>query len=87
MAEKSKKTAKVVPLKNRKCPTCGAPAAVEFKPFCCKRCADVDLGRWLNGGYRIPTDEAPSDVPGDVPDDVPEDVQDDTPSGDGPGGS
>ncbi len=82
MVEKSKKTAKVVPLKNCKCPTCGAPAVVEFKPFCCKRCADVDLGRWLNGGYRIPTDEAP----GDVPDDVPGDVQDDTPGGGGPGG-
>ncbi len=69
MAEKSKKTAKVVALKNRKCPTCGAPAAVEFKPFCSKRCSDVDLGRWLNGDYRIPTDEAPGDVPGDVQDD------------------
>lgn len=79
MAEKSGKTAKVVPLKNRKCPNCGAPAVAEFEPFCCKRCSDVDLGRWLNGGYRIPTDEAPGDVPGDVPDDVPGGVQDDTP--------
>ena len=61
MAEKSKKTAKVVPLKNRKCPTCGAPAAVEFKPFCCKRCADVDLGKWLNGSYRIPSED-PEDL-------------------------
>ena len=81
MAEKSKKTAKVVPLKNRQCPTCGAPAAAEFKPFCSKRCADVDLGRWFNEGYRIPTDEVPGDIPGDVPGDVP----DDTPGGDGPG--
>jgi endogenous inhibitor of DNA gyrase (YacG/DUF329 family) len=67
MAEKSEKKAKVVPLKNPKCPNCGAPAAVEFKPFCSKRCADLDLGRWLNEDYRIPTNEAPSDVPGDMP--------------------
>jgi len=61
MTEKPKKTAKVVPLRNRGCPTCGAPAAAEFKPFCSKRCADVDLGRWFNEGYRIPTDEAPGE--------------------------
>ncbi len=79
MAEKSEKTAKVVPLKNRKCPNCGAQAMAEFEPFCCKRCSDVDLGRWLNGDYRIPTDEAPGDTPdGDGP-------GDDGPS-DGPGG-
>jgi endogenous inhibitor of DNA gyrase (YacG/DUF329 family) len=28
-----------------------------YRPFCSKRCADVDLGRWLKGGYAIPTDE------------------------------
>jgi len=36
------------------CPTCGKPAAEEFKPFCSKRCADIDLNRWLKGGYIIP---------------------------------
>ena len=39
---------------DRKCPICGKPAVVEFKPFCSKRCADVDLNRWLNGSYVIP---------------------------------
>ena len=36
-----------------------------YKPFCSKRCADVDLGRWLKGGYAIPTDEPvpDSDLP------------------------
>lgn len=52
---------KVVPLKRAKCPTCGKPATPGAKPFCSKRCADIDLGRWLNGGYRIPTDETPGD--------------------------
>jgi len=37
-----------------KCPLCGKPSAAGFKPFCSKRCADLDLGRWLKGGYAIP---------------------------------
>ncbi|HEX4636488.1 MAG TPA: DNA gyrase inhibitor YacG [Rhizomicrobium sp.] len=36
------------------CPTCGKPSAEAFKPFCSKRCADIDLNRWLKGGYIIP---------------------------------
>lgn len=35
------------------CPICGRPVVAEFKPFCSKRCADVDLSRWLGGVYRI----------------------------------
>jgi hypothetical protein len=40
-----------------KCPICGKPTAPEYHPFCSKRCADVDLQRWLSGGYAIPTVE------------------------------
>lgn len=29
-----------------------------FKPFCSQRCADLDLGQWLTGGYAIPTEES-----------------------------
>lgn len=36
------------------CPICGKPCVVEYRPFCSKRCADVDLGRWLKGDYAIP---------------------------------
>ncbi len=36
------------------CPICGQPAMAEHKPFCSRRCADIDLGRWLKEGYRIP---------------------------------
>ena len=32
-----------------------------YKPFCSKRCADIDLGRWLKEGYRVPTDEGPGE--------------------------
>ena len=38
----------------RKCPICSKPAVMAFKPFCSKRCADVDLNRWLTGSYVIP---------------------------------
>jgi endogenous inhibitor of DNA gyrase (YacG/DUF329 family) len=40
-----------------KCPICGKAVVEEFRPFCSKRCANVDLGRWLGGGYRIETEE------------------------------
>lgn len=37
-----------------KCPICSKPAAQEYRPFCSRRCADVDLQRWLVGRYAIP---------------------------------
>lgn len=40
-----------------KCAICGKPQDPKFKPFCSKRCADVDLNRWLSGGYAIPAAE------------------------------
>jgi endogenous inhibitor of DNA gyrase (YacG/DUF329 family) len=39
----------------RKCPLCGKPAHERYRPFCSKRCADVDLNRWLKGSYAIPS--------------------------------
>ena len=36
------------------CPLCSKPSAAGFAPFCSKRCADIDLGRWLKGTYVIP---------------------------------
>ena len=50
------------------CPTCGAPAAAPAapggktpRPFCSRRCADVDLGRWFQGRYAIPAVDAADD--------------------------
>jgi endogenous inhibitor of DNA gyrase (YacG/DUF329 family) len=37
-----------------KCPICGQPSAERYAPFCSRRCADVDLSRWLRGAYVIP---------------------------------
>ncbi|MGU3493324.1 DNA gyrase inhibitor YacG [Xanthobacteraceae bacterium A53D] len=36
------------------CPICSKPAVEKYRPFCSKRCADVDLNRWLTGAYAIP---------------------------------
>lgn len=69
MAKQSKAVAKVVPLKVRKCPICGKPAQRAHQPFCSGRCADIDLGRWLNEDYRIPTSETPSEQVDDGVDD------------------
>jgi endogenous inhibitor of DNA gyrase (YacG/DUF329 family) len=55
-----------------KCPICGKEGAQAYRPFCSKRCADIDLGRWLKESYRVPTEEAPGD--------------DDGSGGDGPAG-
>jgi endogenous inhibitor of DNA gyrase (YacG/DUF329 family) len=38
----------------RLCPICRRPAEGQYRPFCSKRCADIDLGRWLGEAYRIP---------------------------------
>jgi endogenous inhibitor of DNA gyrase (YacG/DUF329 family) len=45
-----------------KCPICGRPTEPAHKPFCSRRCADVDLHRWLSGVYRVPTEERPTDA-------------------------
>jgi len=50
------------------CPICGKPHDARFSPFCSRRCADIDLGRWLKGGYAIPgrpdeDDETASKLP------------------------
>ncbi len=49
------------PNRGPSCPICGRPAVQDARPFCSRRCADVDLGRWLKGVYRVPTDERPED--------------------------
>ena len=42
------------PAKRGKCPICGKPRSPDHRPFCSKRCADTDLGRWLGGRYAVP---------------------------------
>jgi endogenous inhibitor of DNA gyrase (YacG/DUF329 family) len=39
------------------CPICGEPVVHRFRPFCSRRCANIDLNRWLSGVYAIPVRE------------------------------
>lgn len=54
-------TPPVSPVRVRRCPICGKPAAERFRPFCSKRCADRDLHHWFAESYRIPTNEEPEE--------------------------
>ena len=40
--------------KGGRCAICGRPTVHEYRPFCSKHCADIDLGRWLDGRYALP---------------------------------
>ncbi|MEP1209052.1 MAG: DNA gyrase inhibitor YacG [Rhizobiaceae bacterium] len=54
-----KASPKVTPLRPQTpCPQCKQPSQRSSYPFCSKRCADLDLGAWLNGSYRLSGDEA-----------------------------
>lgn len=69
------KDGEVVPLRApRPCPICGQPSQRATYPFCSKRCADVDLNRWLSGSYAIPASEEEPPDPEVRPDD-PEDLR------------
>jgi endogenous inhibitor of DNA gyrase (YacG/DUF329 family) len=51
------------------CPICAKETDPKYRPFCSRRCADVDLGKWLTGSYAIPAEE--EDDEADVPEDPP----------------
>ncbi|OUR75555.1 DNA gyrase inhibitor YacG [Alphaproteobacteria bacterium 46_93_T64] len=44
-------------ISNQKCPQCSKKADKTFRPFCSKRCQQLDLGKWLNESYAIPGEE------------------------------
>ena len=60
MADKDQK-----PTGASRCPICGEKTEHAYRPFCSARCRDVDLGRWLGGGYAIAGGEAAADEDGD----------------------
>jgi endogenous inhibitor of DNA gyrase (YacG/DUF329 family) len=51
-------------IKRGGCPICGRAAEAPFRPFCSKRCADVDLGRWLGERYIVSEPAEPEEKPG-----------------------
>ena len=46
-----------------KCPICETPTVQKYRPFCSKRCADIDLGKWMTGGYALPSEEPEPEEP------------------------
>ncbi len=41
-----------------KCPICKKEFEdMKYRPFCSKRCADIDLGNWFSGKYSVPLEE------------------------------
>jgi len=51
------------------CPICQRESAARYRPFCSRRCADIDLGRWLKGQYVISGDAEDTPPAPPVPDD------------------
>ncbi len=54
-------------MNSRRCPICERETNAAFAPFCSKRCADVDLNRWLKGAYVIPGRDEDMDGDADPP--------------------
>lgn len=50
-----------------RCPICDKPTEKQYRPFCSRRCADVDLGRWMTGSYAIPGADSVSEDEDDTP--------------------
>ena len=55
-------------MSGKPCPICRRPSTEAYAPFCCKRCADVDLQRWFSGVYAIPVKEGDDDAKPPEPD-------------------
>ena len=54
MEIKKDNNSKVIPIKNKsKCPTCKRLSKEPFIPFCSKKCASLDLMKWLGDEYEI----------------------------------
>jgi endogenous inhibitor of DNA gyrase (YacG/DUF329 family) len=55
------------PATKSECVICRKPQDPRYRPFCSKRCADVDLNRWFSGAYAIPAEEEREPSAGDPP--------------------
>jgi uncharacterized protein len=50
-----------------RCPICERsfePAESPAMPFCCERCRQIDLGRWLREVYSVPVERDPEEDDG-----------------------
>lgn len=48
-----------------RCPTCGGDSVYApsnpYRPFCCERCRNIDLGAWAAESFRVPEETPPDD--------------------------
>ena len=49
------------------CPICARETDAKYRPFCSRRCADLDLARWMRGDYAIPAEAIDDENPADLP--------------------
>ncbi|MDE2416605.1 MAG: DNA gyrase inhibitor YacG [Burkholderiales bacterium] len=56
-----------VKVKIVRCPACGGDSIFAssnlYRPFCCERCKNMDLGAWASESFRLPTETPPDDQP------------------------
>ena len=45
-----------------KCPVCNKITDQKYRPFCSSRCKLIDLGNWIDGSYRLPTEDVPEEA-------------------------
>jgi endogenous inhibitor of DNA gyrase (YacG/DUF329 family) len=47
-----------------RCPACGGESVYAptnpFRPFCCERCKNLDLGAWASESFRVPEKDDPA---------------------------
>ncbi len=54
-----------------RCPICSKPSDPAYRPFCSRRCSEVDLQRWLTGRYVLSGDGENDQEQPTNPDDEP----------------
>ena len=49
------------------CPSCGGDSIYApsnpYRPFCCERCKNHDLGAWASEDFRMASETSPDDQP------------------------
>jgi endogenous inhibitor of DNA gyrase (YacG/DUF329 family) len=55
------------PVRLVRCPACGGDSLYgpenRYRPFCCVRCKNMDLGAWASESFRVPDESPPDDQP------------------------
>lgn len=59
MSKNTSVPAATFPARTVKCPACGGPSRYApdnpYRPFCCERCKNLDLGAWASEEFRVPS--------------------------------